>query len=135
MTKKEKLDGLFAEIKQLNPEFLPDLNKMIRLYSQAQVVIGHLDADALYEYGEMYSKRKEMYASVTAYTDGTGVEKEAAAEIEISELRREESRLKSESRRYQNLFKAMDNLIIALRRDEKTAMTEYQKVNDIYEGS
>lgn len=135
MTRKEKLNSIFSEIKQLSPELLSDLNKMIRLYSQAQVVIGHLDADALQEYGEIYSQRKEMYASTIIYTDGTGVEKEAKAEVYTAELRKKEWELKSESRRYQNLFKAMDNLIIALRRDEKTAMTEYQNVNNLYEGS
>lgn len=134
MTKKEKLEEKFTEIKQLNPEILSDLNKMIRLYSQAQLIIGHLDADAFYEYGQAYSKRKEMYASAIMYTEGTGVEKEATAEIEVAKLREKEWQLSAESRRYKNLFKAMDNLIIALRRDEKTAMAEYQKVNDIYGG-
>ncbi len=133
--KEIRLNQLFGEIKQLNPEVLPDLNAMIRLYSQAQMVIGHLDADALYKYGELYSKRKEAYASTIAYTDGTVAEKEAAAEISITELRKQEWHAKAESRRWQNLFNSIDNLIIALRRDERTAMAEYQKVNDIYEGS
>lgn len=131
--KEKRLEQLFSEIKQLNPEVLSDLNKMIRLYSQAQMVIGHLDADALYKYGETYSKRKEMFASVIGYTDGTVAEKEATAEIEVSELRRKEWEAKAESRRWQNLFNSIDNLIIALRRDERTALAEYQKVNDIYE--
>ena len=60
--KEKRLDQLHAEIKELNPEILSDLNKMIRLYSQSY-----------------------------------------------------------------------DNLIIALRRDERTALEEYKKANDLYE--
>lgn len=130
--KEKRLNQIFAEIKELNLEILSDLSQGIILYSKAQLVIGHLDADALYEYGKAYSQRKEAYASVIAYTDGTVAEKEAAAEIAVKDLRLKEWDKKAESRRWGNLFNAIGNLIIALRRDERTAMTEYQNVNDIY---
>ena len=132
--KEKRLNQIFNEIKTLNPEILSDLNKMIRLYSQAQIIIGHLDADALYEYGKTYSERKRVYAETVEKTQGTGVEKEAAAEKAVYELRLKEWETKAESRRWQNLFNSIDNLIIALRRDERTALAEYQKVNDLYEG-
>lgn len=131
--KEKRLNQIFNEIKTLNPEILSDLNKMIRLYSQAQVIIGHLDADALYEHGQAYSERKRVYAETVEKTQGTGVEKEAAAEKAVYELRLKEWETKAESRRWQNLFNSIDNLIIALRRDERTALAEYQKVNDLYE--
>ena len=132
--KEKRLNQIFNEIKTLNPEILSDLNKMIRLYSQAQIIIGHLDADALYEYGKTYSERKRVYAETVEKTQGTGVEKEAAAEKAVYELRLKEWETKAESRRWSNLFNSIDNLIIALRRDERTALAEYQKVNDLYEG-
>ena len=132
--KEKRLQQIFNEIKTLNPEILRDLNKMIRLYSQAQIIIGHLDADALYEHGKAYSERKRVYAETVEKTQGTGVEKEAAAEKAVYELRLKEWETKSESRRWSNLFNSIDNLIIALRRDERTALEEYKKVNDLYEG-
>ena len=132
--KEKRLKQIFNEIKTLNPEILSDLNKMIRLYSQAQIIIGHLDADALYEHGKAYSERKRVYAETIEKTKGTGVEKEAAAEKAVYELRLKEWKTKAESRRWNNLFNSIDNLIIALRRDERSALEEYKKVNDLYEG-
>lgn len=137
MTKKGKekrLDELHAEIRELNPEILSDLNKMIRLYSQAQLIIGHLDADALYTAGAIYAERKRVYAETIANASGTVAEKESAAELATYDLRIKEAEAKAESRKWQNLFKSYDNLIIALRRDERTALEEYKKANDLYEG-
>lgn len=131
--KEIRLDEIHAEIKQLNPEILSDLNKLIRLYSQAQLIIGHLDAEALYEAGASYAERKRVQAEVKQNTQGTVADKESEAEIQTYPLRLKESEAKKESRKWQNLFKSYDNLIIALRRDERTALEEYRKANDLYE--
>ncbi|MBT2215869.1 hypothetical protein KK120_08905 [Virgibacillus dakarensis] len=131
--KEIRLKQIYKEIEGLNPEILPDLNKMIRLYSQAQMIIGYLDADALYKYGSTYALRKQQQAQVTQDTDGTVSHKESTAELETYELRLAEAKAKAESRKWQNLFKSTDNLIIALRRDERTAIEEYKKANDLNE--
>lgn len=131
--KQIRLNELYKEIEQLNPDVLPDLNKMIRLYSQAQMIIGFLDADALYQAGASYAERKKLQGEIASEFKGTGVEKEAESDKQTYELRIEEAKAKAESRKWQNLFKSTDNLIIALRRDERTAMEEYKKVNDLYE--
>lgn len=128
-----RLKQIYDEIDKLNPEHLADLNKMIRLYSQAQMIIGYLDADALYKYGAIYAERKRLQGEAKQNYKGTGVEKEAQADIETYDLRMKEAQAKAESRKWQNLFKSTDNLIIALRRDERTAIEEYKKVNDLYE--
>src|SRR5699024_3030624 len=133
--KEKRLNQIFTEIKQLDPSILPDLNAMIRLYSQAQLVIGHLDADALYRYGEAYTKRKSAYAEAIENGHGTGAEKEAQAQLVSENFRLIEWETKAESRKSSNLFNPIDNLIIAVRRDERIAMAVHQKVNDIYEGS
>lgn len=127
-----RLRQIYDEIETLNPEILSDLNKVIRLYSQAQMLIGYLDADALYQYGAIYAERKRLQGEVKQSYKGTGVEKEAQADIETYDLRMKEAQAKAESRKWQNLFKATENLIIAYRRDERTAIEEYKKVNDIY---
>lgn len=127
-----RLKQIYDEIETLNPEILSDLNKVIRLYSQAQMLIGYLDADALYRYGAVYAERKRVHAEVIQASRGTVAEKESLAEIETYELRLQEAEAKAESRKWQNLFKATENLIIAYRRDERTAIEEYKKVNDIY---
>lgn len=131
--KEKRLDQLHAEIKELNPEILSDLNKMIMKYSQAQIIIGHLDADALYSHGAIYAQRKQAQADIIKNTEGTVAEKESQAEIDTYELRLAEANAKAESRKWQNLFRSYDNLIIALRRDERTALEEYKKANDLYE--
>ncbi|WP_077317606.1 hypothetical protein [Virgibacillus proomii] len=131
--RKNRLKQIYDEIDKLNPEHLADLNKMIRLYSQAQMIIGYLDADALYKYGAVYAERKRLQGEIKQGYKGTGVEKEAQADIDTYDLRMKEAQAKAESRKWQNLFKSTDNLIIALRRDERTAIEEYKKVNDLYE--
>lgn len=129
---KKRLEQIYKEIDSLNPEILPELNKMIRLYSQAQMIIGFLDAQALYEYGAAYAKRKLIQGDVKANYEGTGVEKEGQSEIAIHDLRIAESKAHSESRKWSNLFKSTENLIIALRRDQGTMAEEFKKVNDLY---
>lgn len=131
--KEIRLDEIHAEIKELNPDILSDLNKMIRLYSQAQLIIGHLDAEALYEAGASYAERKRVQAEIIKNTSGTVAEKESEAEIQTYDLRIREAETKATSRKWQNLFKSYDNLIIALRRDERTALEELKKTNDLYE--
>lgn len=131
--KLTRLDELHAEIRKLDLEVLADLNKAVRLYSQAQLIIGHLDAEALYESGAVYAERKRMQAEVIKNTSGTVAEREAEAEIQTYELRIREAETKAESRKWQNLFKSYDNLIIALRRDERTTLEELKKANDLYE--
>lgn len=131
--RQKRLNEIYKEIDTLNPEILSDLNKMIRLYSQAQMIIGFLDAEALYEYGAAYAKRKLVQGDIKANYKGTGVEKEGQSEIEIHDLRIAEAKAHAESRKWNNLFKSTDNLIIALRRDERTALEEYKKANDLYE--
>ena len=132
--KEKRLEQLHNEIRQLNPEIPEQLNKMIKLYSQAQIIIGYLDADALYEAGRIYAERKRVYAETIENESGTVAEKQAKAELAVHELRLKEAEAKSESRKWQNLFDSYDNLIIALRRDERTAAEEYRKANDIYDG-
>lgn len=131
--KQIRLNQIYKEIEQLNPEILPDLNKMIRLYSQAQMIIGFLDADALYRAGASYAERKRLQGEIAAEFQGTGVEKEAESNKQTYDLRMEESKAKAESRKWQNLFKSTDNLIIALRRDERTALEEYKKAHVLNE--
>lgn len=126
-----RLKDIYSEIETLNPEILSDLNKMIRLYSQAQMLIGYMDADCLYQYGRYYAERKRVYAETILNASGTVAEKEAQAEIAVSEIRLKEEKAKAESREWSNLFKSTDNLIISLRRDERTALEEYKKANDL----
>lgn len=128
-----RLKAIYDEIEELNPGILADLNKIIRLYSQAQMIIGYMDADALYESGRLYAERKRLYAETIQGTSGTVAEKESAAELATYDLRIQEAKAKAESRKWQNLFKSTENLIIALRRDERTALEELKKVNDLYE--
>ncbi len=131
--KEKRLDQIHNEIKHLNPEIPEHLNKLIRLYSQAQIIIGYLDADALYDAGRIYAERKRVYAETIENESGTVAEKQAKAELAVYDLRIKEAEAKSESRKWQNLFNSYDNLIIALRRDERTAAEEYRKANDIYD--
>lgn len=129
----KRLKQIYSEIESLNEENLPELNQIIKLQCKAQMIIGMLDAEALYEAGSSYSLRKQQQAQIIQDTDGTVSHKESTAELETYELRLAEAKAKAESRKWQNLFKSTDNLIIALRRDERTAIEEYKKANDLNE--
>lgn len=127
----KRLKEIYKEIETLNPEIPVDLNKIIRLYSQAQMLIGYMDADCLYEYGRYYAERKRVYAETILNSNGTVAEKEAQAELATAEIRLKEEKAKAQSREWGNLFKSTDNLIIALRRDERTLFEELKKANDL----
>jgi len=134
MTKEgrnSRLKKIYKEIEALNQKILSDLNKIIRIYSQVQMIIGYMDADALYEHGTYYAERKRIYAETILESSGTVAEKEAKAELASNEIRALEENARSESRKWQNLFRSTENLIIALRRDERTALEEYKKAHDL----
>lgn len=124
-----RLKQLYDEIENLNDEIPAELNRKIKLYSQALMLIGYFDADALQNYFRIYAERKRAEGDIKANFKGTGVEKEGQTEIAIYDLRIQEADAKAESRKWTNLFKSTEQIIIALRREEQALMTEYQKTD------
>lgn len=120
-----RLKHLYDEIETLSDEIPGELNRKIKLYSQALQLIGYFDADAMKDYLLTYAERKRLEGEVKATFKGTGVEKEGQTEMAIYELRKKEAETKAESRKWTNLFKSTEQLIIALRREEQALMTEY----------
>lgn len=121
-----RLKQLYDEIETLNDEIPAELNRKIKLYSQALMLIGYFDSDALKEYMLTYAARKQKEGEVKASFKGTGVEKEGQTEIAIYELRKREAETKADSRKWTNLFKSTEQIIIALRREEQAIMAELQ---------
>lgn len=120
-----RLKQLYDEIENLSDEIPSELNRKIKLYSQALQLIGYFDADAMKDYLLTYAERKRLEGEVKATFKGTGVEKEGQTEMAIYDLRVKEAETKAESRKWTNLFKSTEQLIIALRREEQALMTEY----------
>lgn len=124
-----RLKQIYKEIEGLSSEIPSELNRMIMLYSQSLMIIGYLDAKAMRDYNRAYAERKAKEAEVKKNFKGTGVEKEAQAELEIRELRIIEGDLKAKSREWTNVFNSTEHMIIALRRGEKALMTELQQTD------
>lgn len=110
----------------MNDEIPNELNRKIKLYSQALMLIGYFDADAAYDAGKAYADRKKRQGEVKLGYEGTGVEKEGKSEVEIYELRLKETEARAEFRKWSNLFKSTEHLIIALRREERTLIKELE---------
>lgn len=124
-----RLKHLYDEIETLSDEIPSELNRKIKLYSQALVLIGYFDADALKDYMIAYAERKRTEGEVKANFKGTGVEKEGQTELAIYDLRIREAETKAKSREWTNVFKSTEQLIIALRREEAAMMAEYHKTD------
>lgn len=120
-----KLSELYKQAETLNEEIPSELAKKIRVYAEIMQIIGRLHASAVNDYGLAYSKRKLAYAEAINQTKGTGIVKEAAAEIACNPYRDREADAEGERDRWRNAKDSTAEIINALKKQLDTLMTEY----------
>lgn len=128
---QERLVDKFTEIKTLDPNIPSDINRLIKLHIQAQFIMAKIEEQAIINEGDAYAERKKIQAEITLEHKGTGVEKEATAELAIFDLRQQETKARAMVWSFRRQSKAIDNTIIAYRFDEKILHEEMVKTNDI----
>lgn len=120
-----KLSELYAQAESLNEEMPGELAKKIRVYAEIMQVIGRHHAKAVNDYGQAYSSRKLAYAQAIQDTQGTGIVKEAAAEIEAYPYRVKESDAEADKERFKNALLSTGEIINALKKQLDTLQMEY----------
>lgn len=120
-----KLAELYNEAEQLNDELPAELAKKIRVYAEIMQHIGKHHAAAVNEYGQNYSARKLAYAQAIQETEGTGIMKEAEAEIAAYPYRMKEAEAEADKERWHNASRSTAEIINALKKQLDTLMQEY----------
>lgn len=123
-----KLTEIYNEIETLNDEIPAQLSRKITLYSQALMIIGRYHAQAIRDHGRAYADRKNKWGQAIQEAQGTGKEKEGAAEIACYEERKREADAEMEVWKWRNTFQATQEIINAIKIEQKTMMKEYDNV-------
>jgi hypothetical protein len=111
----QKLQELYAEIRTLNDELPADVAKKILLYNRVLLLIGDFWAEAVEEYGITYAERKKVGGDIKAGYNGTGVEKEGAAEAQTYEMRVKEAKAEALVTKWKAQFEATKEMIQSLK--------------------
>lgn len=119
---KDRLSRLGKIYKMINeiPEDTPNpihLARKITLYNTAEGIIGELYAQSVYDHGIAYNNRKEQQGIAEMAFIGTGKEKEAYAEQQISNLRREETKAEAEMKRWEKAYNSTEMLANAIKHE------------------
>ena len=126
VTGMSKLSELYKQAESLNDEIPAELAKKIRVYSEIMQVIGKCHAAAVNDYGEAYAKRKLIYAETIIHTEGTGLVKEANAEVAAYEYRLKEAKAEADKERWKNAKESTEEIINALKKQLETLQMEYR---------
>lgn len=121
----DKLKTLYAEIDRLNDEIPAELAKKIHLYAQVLQWVGRYHSDSTRDYKKAYADRKRAWGEALLAFEGTGKEKEGAAEVESYKFRKIEADAEAEMWRWRNSFAATQEIINSLKIQLKTLMKEY----------
>lgn len=121
----KRLNELYAQAESLSEEIPGELARKIRVYAEIMQIIGKMHAQAVNDYGHAYSKRKLQYAQAIINTEGTGIVKEAQAEIAAYEYRIKEAEAEADKERWRNAKESTSEIINALKKQLETLQMEY----------
>lgn len=105
----EKLTKTLKAVELLDEKELPHLHESHRLHNEALRLAGELMADALYMKDTAYNERKRKQAEIMLNEQGTIAEREAKAELAITELREREAQGNYTYTRYKALHQSIDH--------------------------
>lgn len=126
----KQLKQLFKEIKQLDENELSHLYELIKLHNKCLFIVGDLEAECMYEKREAYRERKKVESETKLQTTGTGVIKEATAELAVQELRRIEHDMERMNIKYRNMYNAIEQDLIYFRQKRTQLEDELKYIND-----
>lgn len=126
----KQLTNLFGKIKLLDNCELSHLYESVRLHNDCLFLIGELTSEAYKVSKTAYNERKRIYNETILSTSGTVVEREAHAELAITELRTEEDDAWALYDKYKRMFTAMDHRLIDLRQNRNVMEKELKYIND-----
>jgi len=125
----DQITNIFGEIKQLDPNELSHLYELVELHKRALFVVSDLFAEAKFERDEAYRRRKLIESEVKRGTKGTGVIKEATAEIAVQEYRKAENEADRIYSKYRYYFDAIDHGLVDFRQKRNKLEKELELTN------
>lgn len=105
----EKLTKTLKAVELLDEKELQHLYESHRLHVEALQLAGELMSDALYMKDTAYNERKRKQAEIMLTEQGTIAEREAKAELAITELREREAQGNYTYTRYKALHQSIDH--------------------------
>src|SRR5690625_3794197 len=125
-----QITEIFSKIKQLDDNELSHLYELVNLHKQALFIVSDLFAEAKYERDEAYRERKLLESEIKRDTEGTGVIKEATAEIAVQEYRKAENEADRIYSKYRYYFDAIEHGLVDHRQKRYKLDKELELINE-----
>jgi len=130
---KKNADLLAANltaIKLLDENELSHLYELHDLYVESMRLTGELMSDALYMKDTAYTERKHEQARIMLESDGTIAEKQAKAELAITEYRENEDKGNYTYTRYKARYKSLDHKLFDIKAKRAALERELQNTRN-----
>src|SRR5699024_9578451 len=111
----EQLTTIFGKIKQLDDNELSHLYELVSLHNEALFITADLFAESKFVRDEAYRERKLIEANTKLETQGTGVVKEATAELAVQNYRKLENEADRMYSKYRYYYDALDHRLVDYR--------------------
>lgn len=112
-SKTDLLTTLYEKAATFNEDSPVELARQIETYAMVLHVTGQLYASSVYNHGKAYSDRKAAWGRVVMTHEGTGIVKEAAAELYTAPEREAEARAEAAMRNWEKAYDSLKELINA----------------------
>lgn len=128
--RSKQLTSIFNKIKQLDDNELSHLYELVSLHNEALFIVADLFAEAKFVRDEAYRERKMIEANTKLETNGTGVVKEATAELAVQSYRRLENDADKMYSKYRYYYDALDHRLVDYRQKRNKLEEEMKLIND-----
>jgi len=126
----DQLADLFHKIKQLDENELSHLYELVSLHNESLFIVGDLVSEALHVRDTAYLERKKVYAESVVNGTGTVANREAWAELNTYELRKNEADANSMYHKYRLMYESLNHRLIDYRQKRNNLEDELKTIND-----
>lgn len=126
----KQLTDIFGKIKQLDQNELSHLYELVSLHNEALFIAADLFAEAKHVRDEAYRDRKLIEANTKLEVEGTGVVKEATAELAAQNYRKLENDADRIYSKYRYYYDALDHRLVDFRQKRNKLEHELSTIND-----
>ncbi len=111
----DQLTNIFSQIKQLDDNELAHLYELVSLHNESLFITADLFAEAKHVRDEAYRERKLIEANTKLEVQGTGVVKEATAELAVQGYRELENDADKMYSKYRYYYDALNHRLVDYR--------------------
>lgn len=126
----DQLTSIFHKIKQLDHDELSHLYESVSLHNEALFIVGDLTSESLQVRDEAYAERKKIHSEIILSNAGTVADKQATAELAISEYRQIEAEANAMYSKYKLMYDSLNHRLIDYRQKRNKLEDELKTIND-----